>query len=202
MAFTPTENGAELRMNYDMGGQEYHSILHIRNTGGWDLTSLEACRDDIQGYITGSDASVFNNQLTITGFTLTDVSVFGGSQVQNTITPLLVGTDIGNAASVNNTLSLKKQTAKTGRSYWGTVYHPGVGETRIDLDSVEPAYAASCALWWTQFKDLLSANGYGMCVRTTKVNGVPVNPYQLTFITAFVPVNLKVASLKRRLRRK
>ena len=201
MAFIETLDGAELVIDYEINGAIYHSVLHIRDNTGWDLTSLEECRDTIQNSLVNGDGSVFCDNVTITGFTLTDVSVYGGLQVTNQVTPLLVGTAIDNSASVNNALGVKKNTAKTGRAFWGYLYHIGVPEGAIGDTVIDPLYIASVVSFWNDFTTDLFNQGFGVCVRQKQINGVAQNPYQLERVTSWSVANAKVASVKRRLRR-
>lgn len=198
MAFTPTENGAECRITWQVGSEEFYTVFHIRNTVGWDQTSIDNVAGVIDLDVPAFLLPTMSNQISYTEIRVTDISKLGGSQAIINPVGVVAGTIPIPIAPVAVNVGIKKNTGKVGRAFWGYINHPGVPENEVSGGEIDPLHAANCLIAWNGMRTGLINNNTGMCLRQKVINGVPQDPYKLEFITSFTVPSLKPATTKRR----
>jgi len=139
--YIPVPDTAEVRLMYNTAGGLAENVINFEKAGGWDLTSLAALAAAVEDSWESNISPIVAETITLTETVATDISTETGGQV----------TDIGgiaggqpNPALPNNvTFVVSFRTASRGRSYRGRLYHVGLTENFVTLDSVGDSNAAA-----------------------------------------------------------
>lgn len=139
--YIPVPDTAEVRLRYQTAGGLAENVINFSKSGGWDVDSLADLAAAVEDSWESNISPIVAETISLTDTIATDISSQTGPQV----------TDIGgiaggqpNPALPNNvTFVVSFRTANRGRSYRGRLYHVGLTENFVTLDSVGPSNAAA-----------------------------------------------------------
>lgn len=139
--YIPAANTAEVRLRFATAGGLAENVLNFEKAGGWDLTDLADLAAAVEDSWETNISPIVAETITLTDTIATDISSETGGQV----------TDIGgisgaqpNPALPNSvTFVVSFRTASRGRSYRGRLYHVGLTENFVTLDSLGSSNASA-----------------------------------------------------------
>lgn len=197
MVFIPAPQGVEvvLKMtqnsvpivnvwNVDVG----HAVTHA------DLTGVFAVFD---AWITSDYCNMIHNSVTFDQLVLTDISVANGEQIQEVPTTT-AGALTGTAAAANASLVASLRTAKTGRSYRGRTYIPGLITSMFtDAQHINAGITVQANDVFVDLINALTTGGYKLVVLSRYLNKALRVVAVLTEVISII-TDTKVDSQRRR----
>lgn len=142
MAFIPATNCLKVSIKWKLGGQELRSVLYFHKASSWaegDITSFASALD---GAIVSSWLDHLHVDLTYTGFDIVDISAANNpiGQVVKSAPPAGAHAT-GACFTGQDCVVLTKRTAKSGRSFRGRLFVPGIPvEKQEGLNTVTAAF--------------------------------------------------------------
>jgi len=135
MPFVPIPNTARAVMRFQQFTEERQTVLHYRKDAGQhtlaDLidicNNLSSWWDDVGRFAASSSLALFE-------IIATDISVEGGAQNTQPVSPAVAGTQAGPVSPGNVTSTLSWRTALTGRSRRGRTFWPGFRDDMTNDD--------------------------------------------------------------------
>jgi len=134
-------NTAEVRLMYNTAGGLAENVINFQKSGGWSLSDLADLAAAVEDSWETNISPIVAETITLTQTVATDISTETGGQVAD-IGGISGGQ--GNPALPNNvTFVVSFKTASRGRSYRGRLYHVGLTENFVTLDSLGDSNAAA-----------------------------------------------------------
>lgn len=140
------------------------------------------------------------------GYTLTRIKLrdmttqFGPTVDWVGILPL-TGSRAGNSMPSSVCWAMKKQTGLAGRAYRGRTYWMGMSEADVSGNYVDSVYATDVLNAWNQMiTDAANeGDGYELVVPSRQLNGVARTTGVMTPVLAYVHVDTRVDTMRKRL---
>lgn len=162
---------AKIEIEYTLAGVPVVNVLHAKQSGGWNLSTLTA----LQGYIY-SWASLelmpdLSQDLILTQITCTDLAVAGGSFYQ--ATHAFAGGDPTDSAPANVSLVMSWRSNQAGRSFRGRSYIAGIpAHTVVSPQKVDSSEAAGLQTAGNDLLTLLAGHTIDLVVVSYFSGGV------------------------------
>lgn len=175
MAFQPCPNTVQVRLQATLNGQQVENVFHVKTTSAPDLTDLEAIRDVVNDWALGPYTARLSNQLSWVQLIVTDLTVEGGAQIVKDMTGE-GGGDIAEPVKTNqDTIAIKLNTAKSGRSFRGRFYYLAIPSTFYSgPNDFTSAFGAATISMAQALIDNLATAGYALGV-LSRFHGVDAN---------------------------
>jgi len=196
--YIPAADTAEVRLIYDTAGGIAENVINFRKSGGWTLGDLSDLAAAVEDSWETNISPIVAETITLRETVATDISSEHGGQV----------TDVGgisggqgNPVLPNNvTFVVSFRTASRGRSYRGRLYHVGITENFVTLDSLGDSNAAAFqADYENFFADIVTAVAGAEHVIVSRCqSGVWLTVAEVTPVTSYF-VDSTIDSQRRRL---
>jgi hypothetical protein len=131
MAFVALPNGIKVTFVFLLYEKVVTITVHVTNSQGVDGTSLNAALTSAQAWWTNHLKPVVSSHLGILQIEALDVSREGGAKATYVYNPIQFGDVVVESMSANVANVFSLRTARTGRSYRGRIYIPGIPENSI-----------------------------------------------------------------------
>jgi len=200
MAFIPTPNGVKVEIEYLISGRLMYNILTV------DVTEpvTEVLVDEVAGLVAGwaqADLGVLIaltaqiNSVSATGMNAVETwsaVVTSGFPLNGDVNSPLLPTSVAACVSL--------RTGFTGRSARGRLFLPGLTETQIAGNTIDPAWVNNITTAFEELRTILATNysGGGWSVTSFINAGVPRTAGRQLPITT-VQVDSRVDTQRRRL---
>jgi hypothetical protein len=187
MDYIEVPNTAQLELVYNWGGQQCQNVLHYLKATPWTAAQLEELAEEAADLWTVQFPGVMPTTLSLIEVVATDLSdQFGPSITHGTGLPV-AGTNASPSLPNNVALVVTKRTASRGRSFRGRIYHPGLVESQVVGNTVNPSdVTAILGRWgWFQLINLPVAVDEGIMVVVSRhFEGQPRTTGVTTIVTS------------------
>lgn len=198
MAYIRLPYGVKIAVEYTWNGELVLNIYHVAFPAPVTLVNLNAAVLAVEGWVTDNLMPNLSVTCAATGVTATNLDVENGEQVYLPITPPEDGAVLGESMPNNIAQVCSFYTAKTGRSYRGRAYVPGMAELYVDNNYVNAGVAAEIALTYSELQDILFLIGCELVVASFEHDSAPRAEGIATRVESFA-CNLRVDTQRRRL---
>lgn len=201
MAFIPTPNAVEIRINWTHQGVPAANVLHFENTGVMTSSNLRAIADAVRTVTVSRLLGVLAGTSALLGVDARDVSVTDGQQATSTLTGPTAGAAIGEAISASVAAVLTLRTGASGRSRRGRKYISGFTEASLTGRVLSQAAVEAVENWGNDLLGIEAPAGFALAVRTLFTGGAPRAAGQLTRVTGVLVRSSIVGSQRNRVDR-
>lgn len=198
MAFIRLPLGVRVAVEFDWNGEVVLNVHHVILDGPITLVNITMVANTIGAWAIDHLLPNMSTTTSLTGVTATSLDVPNGEQYHADISPPEPGAVGGESMPNNVAIVCAFYTAKTGRSYRGRAYVPGMAELYVNGNFLDGAVAASVAAAYAELQaDLAIINGT-LVVASFETAGAPRAEGIGTPVESFA-VNLRVDTQRRRL---
>ena len=135
MAFVPIPNTARVVCRFQQFTEERQLVLHYHKAAGQHtLADLVDLTNNIVDWWNDVGKFACSTSLALFEVTATDISVAGGAQNTQPVSPAVAGTLTGDVSPGSVTSTLSWRTALTGRSRRGRSFFPGFRDVDTNDD--------------------------------------------------------------------
>lgn len=200
MAFVPITDVLRIVPHFTHpSGKDMVNVLYvIDNVGGEINTRLALLRDLYVTWFGTTAADHVSDTVSLTRIVVTDMSVVNGAQIDVPVT-----NQAGNVASPalpsNVTFATSFRTGLSGRSFRGRGYWIGLAESMVLNNTLDATQAGLIRGAWQQFDTDLGDVDMGHVVVSFVAGGVPRESGLATPINAYVNVDTRIDTQRRRL---
>jgi hypothetical protein len=189
MAFVPFTNVAQVELFYRQDNQRVENVLNFRMTAAPTVASLNSLAGNVITWWDTVVKPIATLTVSLVGVKATSLQSQTAPAVEN-VTGLPIAGTLAGAGSPNNvTVVIKFVTASRGRSFRGRVYHVGLLNSQLSVNTVSAgtrtaltsAYSALLVPAAFGGAELVVASRFSNNVQralgvATTVTGVTVNP--------------------------
>jgi hypothetical protein len=199
MAFVPIPDGVEVLLQGTLAGEACNNTLYYTQSGGWGVTEMQSLADAIDviwgAFVAAHMYQDYNYVQTVVTDKRTDTALQAFAS-----THASAGGITGAPVPNNVALSVKRQSAFTGRSARGRVYVPVGAEANLaSTNVVSSAWAAFVTAAFTAM-DAAAQDIDWIGVIVSRVHdGVPLTTAVAYTIVEWIVVDLVIDSMRRRL---
>lgn len=201
MAFIPTPNCVEVRINWTNQGVPAANVLHFENAGTMDPFNLRAIADAVRSVTVSTLMGVLAGTTQLLSVDARDVSVADGTQASSTQQGPTNGAAVGEAISASVAAVLTLRTSASGRSRRGRKYISGFTEASLTGRVLSQTAVEAVEDWGNALVGIEAPAGFALAVRTLFSGGAPRAAGQLTRVTGVVVRSSIVGSQRNRVDR-
>lgn len=198
MAYIRLPYGIKVAVEYTWNGELVVNVYHVAFPTPVTIANLNAVVLAVEGWVKDNLMPNLSDTCAAIGVTATNLDIPNGEQVYLPITPPESGAVLGESMPNNVAQVCSFYTAKTGRSYRGRAYVPGMAELYVNNNYVNAGVAAEIALTYSELQDILFLIGCELVVASFQTLGVPRAEGVATRVESFA-CNLRVDTQRRRL---
>jgi len=154
MALPILPDGMRISLEMSLQGKDIANIYHVTTTNVIDDLEMFRIADVFKDWWDVSLSITLSDELSLNAITVTDISVVGGGQIISTVGMPVIGKSINDSITNNVALVASLGTAKTGRSFRGRSFIPGMPVVAITDNHVG---LVNAAIVTSAFEDLLAA---------------------------------------------
>lgn len=198
MAYIRLPLGIRVSVEFTWNGEEVVNIHHVVMDTTPTLLDLTAIGTVIRDWARDNLMPNLSDQCELTGVTALDLNVPNGDKVYVPMAPPEPGNVAGESMPNNVALVCSFYTEKTGRSFRGRAYVPGMAELYVTDNYVNSAVAAEVALTYSELQTLLFVESGTLVVASFFAAGIPRAEGIGTRVRSFA-TNLRVDTQRRRL---
>lgn len=197
--FAPVDNTAKIEIRQRLSGQNILTRLFFQIDEQVQSGNLaDLCEAVSQAWV-DNFAPLVSVDLSLVEVYGLDVSQENG--VEHTVSTGGVGTLVQDALPNNVTLAVSFRTGRSGRSYRGRAFWPGLTENQVDSNTVNTTTVNAIQDAWENFSIDVSSNapGWYHVVASYCQDGEWLTTGEATRVTSYVIVDPIVDSQRRRL---
>lgn len=200
MAFVPITDVLRIVPHFTHpSGKVMVNVLYVIDNIGGDINvRLAALKDRYVTWFATYAADHVSDTVNLSRIVVTDMSVPNGAQIDIPVTG-----QAGNVASPalpsNVTFATSFRTGLSGRSFRGRGYWIGLAESMVLNNTLDATQAGLIRDAWEEFDNELGTISMGHVVVSFVANGVPRTEGLATPINAYVNVDTRIDTQRRRL---
>jgi len=198
MAFIPVPGCLQAELRYTLFGQRIENVLYFEASRP-DQPAMAALALALQAWWVDEIAPFVSVQLVLNEIYITDLTTDSGQTYSGIIAGGSGGEISDNALPGNVALCVSFRTANRGRSYRGRNYVPGLAETSVAGNTVEPTVVNGLQSGYGALISAAAGAGYPWVVASRYSGGDPRPAGILTRVTGARVVDPYVDSQRRRL---
>lgn len=173
MAFIRVPDGVRLRVELDIFGKRVVNIHYATTPDIIDAVKLLALATRVRNWYQTYILATQSTEIAIAGVTATNMDVPNGEEARASFTPPVAGALPGLAVSANVAFVVSHLTAKTGRSFRGRTYVPGLRQTDTAQNVVNSARIAALLTGYAALITELNAENATLVVASFQSGGLP-----------------------------
>lgn len=198
--FVPFVNGCQVEMLYTQDGQHVENTYHFALGSALTAAKADAIGDYmVNTWETTNMRPLRHTSVSWVGIRIRDLTAVDAPIYTPTPSGGFNGSLAGAAPPNNVTVSVKKNTARGGRSYRGRIYHIGLSETQITSNTLNAGVTGLLVAGYNVLLSSAAQSAVGvLCVPSRMQNKVWLTEGVETPITGFT-IDTTVDSQRRRL---
>lgn len=192
---------AEVRIQYNVNGQDCNNILHFTKVSGapYNLAALSGLAGAVADAWHTDILGLLSNQVAMGAVTATDISVDGGLQAVDTSHAGDNGGITSPALPGSVAFVVKFLTGRTGRSFRGRNFVSGWGEEAVTGNLISVTRANQAVDGYVSIRNAATADLWDWVIVSRVLNGVTLVPPATIAVTDITYTDLTVDTMRSRL---
>lgn len=199
MAFVPTPNCVRIVISFAFGEQDFSNVFHATKSNFVEA-DMAALAEDIDAAVDASHMPNISNTISYVKTTVYDIRTADGPLVVDATNSGL-GAAADTTVPINNALVITLRTNTRGRTGRGRVYVTGFGDAELTNNSFSVNAQDAAVDYIMAVRAAMTGNGWTHVIRSTQVDGTPLNPAITRPVIAFDCRSRVVGSQRRRIDR-
>lgn len=198
MAYIRLPLGIKVALEYNWNGKAVVNIYHVTTADPITSIKLDAIADIFISWFTVNLALRLSDEIELTGVTAMNLDVPNGEKVEVAVTPPEAGQVASESVSNNVASVVTLGTLKTGRSFRGRTYVPGIAEVYVSSNDLDATLLAAIISDYVILDGLLFAADTELVVASFQTAGAPRAEGVATEVSS-ITANARVDTQRRRL---